>query len=120
MCNAYHLYLFVEAHSGLLEYLPEVSVDDPHGGKVLDTVEPHLFELLQKYRHQPERISTTDACQHGCIFHDRQHFPGHINNNFVGVSIGQNPGSASPARHSISAGVINDDDIYTSFFSKFG
>ena len=68
--QADHLDFEVETHARLLQNLPEIPVDHPHGREVLNPVEPRFLELLQENGHQPERIGAAYARQHRGILDD--------------------------------------------------
>jgi hypothetical protein len=103
--------LVLDAHSGLLQALPEVPVDQADGREILDPVEPHGLQLRQKGARQTERVGATDSGQDRCVFDHRQHLRRHVHHDGVGVTVGHEPGEAAASRHPEAARVVDDDQV---------
>ena len=92
-------------------FCAEDAVDQADGREVLHAVEAHGLQLAQEHRHDPERIGAADAREHRRVAHDRQHLARHVDDDGVGVAVGQEAGEAAAAGHAEAAGVVDDDQV---------
>ena len=103
--------LVVVAHPRLLEICPEHAVDEADGGKVLNPGKAHVFQLAEEPIAEEEWIGAVDAGEDGRVLHGRQHFAGHVADDFVGVAVGEKPGQRAAPGHPVAAGVVDHDQI---------
>jgi len=54
------------------------------------------------------------------VLHDGQHFVGHVHDDGVGVTVGQQPGEGAAARHAEATRVVDDEQVDAAGFSRFG
>ena len=106
-----HLDLFVVAHSGGFQVPPETAVDEPDRREILDARKAHLLELFQENRHEAERVGAAHSRQDRRVRHDGQHLGGHLHDDAVGVPVGHETGQRAAARHAVSTGVVDDDEV---------
>ena len=83
----------------------------PTVGKFWTPEKPIRFSSSRKTRHQPERVGAADAGQHRRLAHDRQHLARHVDDDRVGVAVGQQPGQRAAAGHPVAARVVDDDQV---------
>ncbi len=53
-------------------------------------------------------------------FYDRQDFARHVDDDLIGISIGEKAGERTTARHAIAPRIVYDDEIDTSGFFALG
>ena len=95
-----HVDLQPVGHAGFLEIGAEGAVDQPDGREVLDAGEADRLELRRGMVEQAERIGAVDAGQHRRVRDHRQDLAGHLDDDLVGVAIGQQARTASRGRPS--------------------
>lgn len=106
-----HVDFELEAHSGFLDVLPEHPVIEADSWEILHSGEAHIGKLAQEQRHAAERIGPAHTGQYRRGFDDRQHFARHVDDNRIGVAIGQQAGKRSAPGHAVAAGIVDDDEI---------
>ncbi len=114
-----HLHFLVIAHAGPFDIVPEHPIKQAHRGEILHAGKTHLFQLLEEYGHQPERIRSADAGKHRDVFYNRQHFSSHLHHNAIGIPIRHQAGQRASPGHAIPAGIVNNDQVCTADFRKF-
>jgi hypothetical protein len=87
-----HVDLETEAHAGLFEVLPERAVEQTHGREVLHPGEAEPPEFVQERAHQPEGIRAAHPGEYRSVPDDREHLVAHLDDDRVGVTVGQQPG----------------------------
>jgi hypothetical protein len=109
----YHLDLLVVAHPRLLEVLPEpaVLVDETHSGEVLDAREASPFEVLDEHVHLAKRVGPVDAREDGRVLDDGDDLVAHLDDDLVGVAVGEQAGERPAAVHSVPPGVVDDEQV---------
>ena len=83
----------------------------PTVGKFWTPSKPISLSWRRKTRHQPERVGAVDAGQDRHVLDDRQHLGGHLDDDRVGVAVGEQPGERAAAGHPVAAGVVDDDQV---------
>ena len=115
-----HVHLELDAHPRLLEDLPELPVDEAHGGKVLHAVESHALQLGQEDAHQAEGIGAAHARQHRGVLYHRQHLARHVHDDRVRVTIRHHPGRAATPSHPETPGIVDDDEVDAAPLGELG
>jgi hypothetical protein len=60
------------------------------------------------------------AREHRRSLHHRQDFPRHVDDDGIGVAIGQQTGERAAAGHAIAAGIVDHDQVGPAVFLAFG
>ena len=106
-----HVDLEPEAHAGLLEALAHDAVEEADGRKILDAGESHRLQLGEELRHQHEGIGAVDAGEHRRVLDHRQHLLRHVDDDLVGVAVGEQARRRAAAGHAVAAGIVDDDEV---------
>ena len=83
----------------------------PTVGKFCTPANPRADSSSRKSRHDPKRIGSADARQHGGLPHDGQHLRGHLGHDRVRVAVGHQPGQRAAPGHPVPARVVDDDQV---------
>ena len=83
----------------------------PTVGKILHAGEAELLQLAQERLQQHERIGAVHAREHRRFLDNRQHFARHLDDDVVGVAIGEQARERAAAGHAVAAGIVDDDEI---------
>ena len=67
-----------------------------------------------------ERIGAVDAGEHRRLLHDRQHLARHLDDDVVGIAVGEQAGERAAARHAVAAGIVDDDEVDAARLLAFG
>ena len=81
---------------------------------------PDLLELLQEHRHEAERVGAAHPRQDRRVRYDRKHLGGHLHDDAVGVTVGHEAGQRAAARHAVSTGVVDDDEVRATSLGALG
>ena len=67
-----------------------------------------------------ERVGAVDPGQHGRVAHHRQHLARHLDDDLIGIAIGEHPRQRSAPRHSVAARIVDDDEVDPARLLAFG
>ena len=92
----------------------------PTVGKFCTPEKPSALIWSRKTSMSAERVGAVDAGEHRRALDDRQHLARHLDDDRVGVAIGQQPGERASAGHAVAAGIVDDDEVDAARFLAFG
>src|SRR5690606_13568341 len=108
------------AHARLLQIRPEDAVDQPDGGKILDAGEAHRLQIVEEAVRQHEGIRAVVAGEHRRVLDHREHLPGHLHDDVVGIAVGHEARQRSAARHAVAPGIVDDDQVDAARLLRLG
>ncbi len=120
MREADHLDFLVVAHIGFFEIGAEDAVDEADRGEILDARESGGFHLREELGHEAHGVCAADAGEDGSFADDGEDFAGHFHDDGVGIAIGHEAREGAVARHAVSAGIVDDNQIDSARFFAFG
>ena len=95
----------------------QLEVDIIRLGRAVDMLTtPYVFnpseaeraEFLEKEFRDDERVGAVDSGEHRRVFHDREHFVGHLLDDLVGVPVRKQTRRAPATCHAVAARVVDD------------
>ena len=96
--QGHHFELFLHAHSGFLEHLPELTIHNAMGWKVVHAAEPHRFDLQKPMPHPAARVGSVHAANHRHFLYNRQHLVfADVHGDLVRVAVSHQPAGRAVA-----------------------
>ena len=120
-CQPDHINLLLHTHAGLLQNLPELSIHNGVGGKIVHSAETHVPDLPEKVPHAPPRIAPVHTTDNRDLLHHGKNFKlPDFHRHGIGVAVGHEARGGAVPRHAEATGIIDDNEVSPSFFDKFG
>ena len=121
MGQGHHFELLLDAHAGLFEHLPEMTIHDAVGGEVVDAAETHGLDLTEPVPHPTAGVGGMNSADDGDFLHHREHLIfANLHGDGIGVSVGHQATGRAVSAHPESTGVVDDNQVGPAFFDEFG
>ena len=98
----------IPVSSRLARKVPSIS---PTVGEVLHAGEAEVSQPGEEALGVHERVGAVDPGQHRGVAHHGEHLVGHLDDDVVGVAVGQQPGQRAVSGHPVATGVVDHDQV---------
>ena len=117
--EAYHLELFLHAHSRFLKHTAEVTVDDCVGGKIIHAGESHILHLAEPVPHAAAGIGGVYSADHGDFLNDWQHLIlADFHGDCIRVAVSHETRRGTVAHHAEAPAVVDNDEVSSTLLDK--